>query len=313
MGRSTYSDDAFSYFAKAAKTKSTNDIFKQTRTGVIANTMDPKGITFREARDSDLHPDSTPIMVWLDVTGSMGEYAVSIARQKLSTLMATLIEHGVVDASVFFGAIGDHNKPSGQSDRCPLQVGQFESGADELIKCLTSTNIEKGGGGNHIESYCLAHLFSGKHTSIDSFEKRGKKGFLFTIGDEGNHKVLTADAQKKIFGYEEADDLTDVQMYEMAKRLYHVFHIHVNQADHKDDEKVLNYWRNLVGERLIIMDDHDMVSEIIASTVAVMNGADLNAITSSFDKTIATGVKTALAKVDMSVSTFSKNTGVIAL
>lgn len=313
MGDSLYSSDAYSYFAKKAKTKDTNDIFKQNKTGKIATSMDPKGITFREARDSKTHPNSLAIMAWLDVTGSMGEIAISIAREKLNNLMSTLIEHGVADASVFFGAIGDHKKPSGNSDRYPLQVGQFESGATELVECLTSTFIERGGGGNHVESYCLAHLFAGKHTSIDCFEKRGKKGFLFTIGDEGNHKVLTAEAQRNILGYKEAEDLTDVQMYEMAKRLYHVFHIHVNQAEHKDNEIVLNYWRNLVGERLIIMDDYNMLSEIIASTVAVMNGVALDDITSTFDALTAKSVKTALAKVDMSIAQLQQNNGVIAL
>jgi len=313
MGDKNYTDDAYSFFSRKAKTKSTDEIFAQNKKGVIANTMDPKGVEFRECRDSKSNPESTAIMVWLDVTGSMGEIAVSIAREKLSNLMTTLIKHGVSDASVFFGAIGDHLKASGKSDKYPLQVGQFESGAEELVKCLTSTFIEKGGGGNHVESYCLAHLFAGRHTSIDCFEKRGKKGFLFTIGDEGNHTTISAEALRNILGYKEAEDLTDVEVYEMAKRLYHVFHIHANEADHKDNEKVLNYWTNLVGERLIIMEDHNMVSEIIASTVAVMNGADLDEITSGFETPIASGVRTALAKVDMTVSTISKSTGVVTL
>ena len=314
MGNSRYTDDAYSFFSSQAKTKSTDDIFKQNRTGVIAQTMDPKGVQFRESRDSDIHPESIPLMVWLDVTGSMGQIAVNIAKEKLSNLMTTLIKHGVADAAVFFGAIGDHLKPSGNSDKYPLQVGQFESGTDELVKCLTSTFIEKGGGGNHIESYLLAHIFAGRHTSIDSFEKRGKKGFLFTIGDEGNHKSISGASLKKILGYsEEAEDITDKEAYEMASRLYHIFHIHVNEAEHKDNQQILNYWTDLLGERLIVMEDHDMISEIIASTVAIMNGADMDAITADFSDSVASGVKTALAKVDMSMTTLSKSTGIVAL
>ena len=313
MGSSAYSQDAYSYFSRSAKTQSADDLFKQNKTGKIADKMSPRLVKFRESRDSVVHPDSLALMVWLDVTGSMGVIPEIIVKEKLDKLMSTLITHGVKDAAVFFGAIGDHCKPSGNSDKYPLQVGQFESGTDELIDCLTSTFIEKGGGGNHIESYCLAHLFAGKHTSIDCFEKRGKKGFLFTIGDEGNHQLLKAADQMKIFGYEEADDLTDKEMYEMASRLYHVFHIHVNQTDYKDNDTVLNYWRNLVGERLIVMEDYNMISEIIASTVAVMNGISIDAVTSSFDQITADSVKTALAKVDMSVATYQQNTGVVAL
>lgn len=312
MGSSNWSTDSYSYFSSSVKTKSVDDVFTQNKIGTIAANMSPKGVQFREARDSVAHPNSIPLMVWLDVTGSMGVIPELIAKNKLNKIMDTLITHGVKDASVFFGAIGDHKTPRG-SDKFPLQVGQFESGADELVSCLTSTYMEGGGGGNNVESYCLAHFFAGRHTSIDSYEKRGQKGFLFTIGDEGNHKLFTADQQKSIFGYEAASDLTDVQMLEMAQRLYHVFHIHVNETQYKNDASIINYWKNLLGERLIIMDDYNNVAEIIASTVAIMNGSNIDSVTSSFDALTAASVKTALAKVDMNVSNFSKKTGVVAL
>ncbi|HAO33838.1 MAG TPA: hypothetical protein DCQ84_12920, partial [Candidatus Competibacteraceae bacterium] len=44
--------------------------------------------------------------------------------------------------------------------------------------------LEKGGGGNACESYTLPWYFAATHTAIDCFEKRGKKGYLFTVGDE---------------------------------------------------------------------------------------------------------------------------------
>lgn len=34
------------------------------------------------------------------------------------------------------------------------------------------------------ESYELAMYFMARHTSIDCYEKRGKRGYLFMIGDE---------------------------------------------------------------------------------------------------------------------------------
>ena len=312
MGSSSYSHDAYSYFSSSAKTKAADDIFTQNKTRTIADTMDPTGIAYREARDSANHPESLAIMIWLDVTGSMGKIPEIIVKEKLDKIMSTLINHGVKDAAVFFGAIGDHNTGR-YSDKYPLQVGQFESGADELIKRLSSVYLEGGGGGNSCESYCLAHYFAGKHTSIDCYEKRGKKGFLFTIGDEQNHRLFTADEQIRIFGYEAGQDMSDKEMLEMAQKMYHVFHIHANQTSYKDDPGVMNYWKNLLGERLIIMDDYNDVAEIIASTVAVMNGVNIDTVTSSFDAITAGRVKTALAKVDTSVTTFSQNTGVVAL
>ncbi len=308
MGSSNYSSDAYSHFANSTKGKSVDDVFIQNKTRTVATTMSPKGVKFREARDSDNHPESLALMIWLDVTGSMGKIPEILVREKLDKIMATLINHDVKDASVFFGAIGDHD-----CDSTPLQVGQFESGADELVKCLSSTYIESGGGGNNVESYCLAHLFAGRHTSIDCYEKRGMKGILFTIGDEGNHRKLSAASQKEIFDVAEATDLTDKQMLEMAQRLYHVFHIHVQQGNYRDDPSVIGYWKDILGERVIIMEDYNMVAEIIASTVAVMHGIDIDHATAGFDKHTADGVKTALAKVDLSVTHSTAKTGVVTL
>lgn len=312
MGSENYSRDAYSYFSNSAKTKKTDKIFTQNEKGVISPDLDPKGVIFREARDSENHPDSLAIMTWLDVTGSMRVIPELIIKEKLNGIMTTLIDNGIKDAAVFFGAIGDHNKPYG-SDKAPLQVGQFESGTEELIKCLSSVYLEGGGGGNGVESYCLAHYFAGKHTSIDCFEKRGKKGFLFTIGDEASHSSLSAEDQIRIFGYEIAEDITDKEMLEMAERMYHVFHIHVNETGYKNDETVINYWKDLLGERLIIMDDYKNVSEIIASTVAVMSGVSIDAVTSTFDADTAHAVKTALVKVNTDVANTNNNSGIVAL
>ena len=93
--------------------------------------------------------------------------------------MGGLIQNGIPDPTLLFLAIGDH-----ECDKSPLQVGQFESGDPELDLWLTRTWLEKGGGGNAGESYLLAHYFAAYHTDIDAYNKRGKRGFLFTVGDE---------------------------------------------------------------------------------------------------------------------------------
>ncbi len=315
MGSSSYSHDAYSYFSDSVKSKPTADVFKSK---VIDNKMDPKGIIFRECRDSINHPESLAVIITLDVTGSMRTIPEIIVREKLDKIMQTLIDHGVLHASVLFSAIGDHNTGKGWSsdtgsDKYPFQIGQFESGTTELLRDLTSVVLEGGGGGNDCESYCLAHFFAGKHTSIDCYEKRGQKGFLFTIGDEKSHTIFTAEEQIKIFGYEAGATMTDKEMLASAQRLYHVFHIHANQTGYKDSPDVLGYWKDLLGQRLIIMDDYNNVSEIIASTIAVMNGVSIDTITASFDHTVASSVKNALAKVDMGINKLNNKTGIVAL
>lgn len=292
MGYTKWSDDAYNFLKSSRKDASVDDIFINNRKGVASSRMLPYGIKFRESRDSDAHPESLSIAVFLDVTGSMGRIPEILVREKLGALMNTLISHGIEHPQILFGAIGDHI-----SDRYPLQVGQFESGTQELDMWLTEIFIEGGGGGQHMESYLLAWLFCARHTSCDCFEKRGKKSFLFTIGDESSWNELSAATLKKIFGYPEASTLTDKQLLEEVQRSYHVFHIHVNEASYRDNPIVLGYWQKLLGERLIILNDYNAIAETIASTVAVIHGIDLSNLLTTFDEKTARTVKQALVNV----------------
>jgi hypothetical protein len=297
MGYTRWSDDSYEHLKSSRTGASVDDIFTNNAIGKASDVMLPYGVKMRESRDSDIHPDSLSIAVYLDVTGSMGRIPEILVREKLGALMNTLIDHGVAHPQILFGAIGDHF-----SDRFPLQIGQFESGTDELDQWLTSIFIEGGGGGQHMESYLLGWLFCARHTSIDCFEKRGQKGFLFTIGDESSWDQLDAAALKALMGYPEASTVSDRQLLEEAQRAYHVFHIHINEASYRDNPDVLGYWRGMLGERLLILDDHNAIAETIASTVAVIHGVDLKHVLSTFDAATAKTVGNALAKVESMVT-----------
>lgn len=309
MGHSTWSDDAYSHLSSSYTTKSTDDIFTSNKKGTVASDMSPKGVLFRESRDGALHPNALAVALFLDETGSMGKIPEILVREKLGALMNTLVTHGLNDAQVLFGAVGDHI-----SDKCPLQVGQFESGTDELNKWLTSVYLEGNGGGQNMESYHLAWLFAARHTSIDCFEKRNIKGILFTIGDEAVHHDISSSKMNEIMGYTQpAAAVTAKELLQEAQRMYHVFHIHINHDRYKNDNTILQSWRDLIGERLIVLEDYSEIAELIASTVAVVYGIDLNKVTSSFDKKIAKNIKSALAKVDLSVANRNMTSDVIKL
>jgi len=306
MGYSTWSDDAYSNLSssKSYASKSADDIFSKS----AVSDMLPKNITVRESRDSDIHPESLAIMVFLDDTGSMGRIPENIVKNELPTLMNTIIDNGVLHPQVLFGAINDHHCLD-----TPIQVGQFESGTEELDKWLTGVALQGGGGGQDMESYLLAWLVAGRHTSIDCFEKRNEKGFFFTIGDEKSWNSLTADNLKKLFGYEKAEDVSDEQLLEEAQRLYNVYHIHVNEASYRDDPKVLNYWKKMLGERLIILNDYHAICATIATLIAVQHGADMKTITAKFGAAMAGAVTSALATVDIGAIVSKNDDGVIKL
>ncbi len=305
MGNSRWSSDAYTTLKSDYSKMATDDIF--TSRNDIDPSMSPVGVKYRESRDSEAHPESLAIGIFLDVTGSMGVIPEILVRQKLGALVETMLNHGIEHPAIMFGAIGDHI-----ADNVPLQVGQFESGTIELNEWLTKTFLEGGGGGQNMESYLLAYLFSARHTSIDCFEKRGTKGFLFTIGDEKSWDQVDADHLKAIMGYPQSDPITLGDILAEVQRTYHVFHVHINQTGYKDDPDVIGHWRGLLGERLIILDDYNALAEVIASTVAVMRGVDLASVTASFDSATAALVNHALLNV-ANTDLATTNKGIIDL
>jgi len=254
-------------------------------------TLDPKNVKgVRESRDSDAHPESNAIGVLFDVTGSMGGIPTTFAKNKLGGLMSMLTTKGVIpDPQVLFGAIGD-----AYSDRAPFQVGQFESGI-EMDKCLTDIFIEGGGGGcltdifiegggggvGPAESYGLAHYFFARHTATDCWEKRGKKGYLFTLGDEHVHPTITRAEAKEIFGDTLQADEKVVDLIREVQQRYNVFHIVVGGgSSHGDDPSILQGWRGLLNERALKLDKPEDVCEMIAATISLCEGHPLDAVSS---------------------------------
>ena len=139
--------------------------------------MEPKGIEFRESCDSKEHPESTPIILGLDVTGSMGCVLETVSKKLNKLILEIYDREPVKDPQIMVMAFGDV-----ECDRHPLQVTQFESDI-RIAEQLNDIYFERGGGGNAGESYTLPWYFASRHTKTDSYKKRGKKGFLFTMGD----------------------------------------------------------------------------------------------------------------------------------
>ena len=282
MGNSTYSESTTREYSRSYERQSRGEIFRATH---VHADMNPKDLRFREARDSEAHPETVPVIIALDVTGSMGKVPEQFIKGQLGTLFETLISNGVEHPAVCFTGIGDHI-----SDTGPLQVGQFESGSVELDKWLKNIWLECGGGGGARESYLLAYLFAGRHTVLDSVEKRNKKGFLFTIGDEATHRSLNEGAIKTIMGGQSAVTTSVETLLAEAREKYEVFHIHVNTTGYKDNVTVIESWRELLGQNLIICNNDDRIAEIIAATIRVCRGQSIEDITSSTHSAVVDAV-----------------------
>ena len=227
-------------------------------------TLDPRGVTVRESRDGADHPNSTPIVVLFDVTGSMG-VVPQVMQRRLAELFGLLQRKGYVqDPQIMFGAIGDAD-----TDRVPLQVGQFESD-NRMDDQLRTVFLEGGGGGQKSESYELAAYFIARHTATDAWEKRGRKGYLFIVGDEMNKRSLRATHIRRVIGDKVNADLDTAAIYREVQQRWETFFILPRQTAYYDDAQVNDHWRNLLGERLLKLEDPEAVCELIALTLGLL-------------------------------------------
>jgi flagellar motor switch protein FliG len=64
-----------------------------------------------------------------------------------------------------------------------------------------------------------------------------------------------------------------------------------------NNTEVTDEWKEMLQQNLIILDDYNLVAETIATTVSVISGADKKKVLSSFDKSIAATVSTALVNI----------------
>ena len=224
--------------------------------------MNPYGVRIRESRDSSEHPNSLSIILALDVTGSMGSIPHHLVKQGLPNIMGNIMQHGIKDPQLLFLAVGDH-----ECDQSPLQVGQFESSDELLDKWLTDVYLEGGGGGNAGESYLLAWYFAGFHTAIDCFEKRNRKGFLFTIGDEPTLREIPAKALKSIMGEGQYQNYSAAELLDKARERYRVYHLHIRETGAGSAQTTVDGWKQLMGPNLIVIDRHEKVSDAIADIV----------------------------------------------
>ena len=279
MGNSSWDNAAYTRKASTYASQSREEIFTSSN---VLPAFDPKKITIRESVDSDANPNSTPIIVALDVTGSMGMIAEHIARTGLGSLVKGILDRKPVsDPHTMLMAVGDVH-----CDRAPLQVTQFEADSC-LLEQLTSLWLESGGGGNGFESYDLPWAFAARKTVTDSFNKRAKKGYLFTVGDEPPPRYATTQNQLKAsLGTPGEENISTKDLLVEAEEKWNVFHVIVEEGSHasRDLKGVSETWGALLDKRAIHMNNYKCLPEIIISVIEVNEGASPNEVIDSWEK-----------------------------
>lgn len=297
MGYTRWDDSDWKGYSAKTTTTTADKIFTSRD---LDSSLNPLGVVQRESRDSDLNPHSNAIIVGVDVTGSMGTLADYFIKTGLGVLFTEILDRKpVTDPHLMFMAIGD-----AYCDRSPLQVSQFEADI-AIAKQLEKVHIEKGGGGNSYESYELPWYFAAYHTSIDCFEKRGKKGYLFTIGDESASPGVISSQISRFIGDTPQSDMTLKEMYEIVSKMYNVYHIIVAESWHYKSysHEVRNSWANIIGQNAVVLDDHTKLSEVITSIIEVNEGRDAATVAASWSGDTSLVVSKALS--GMSVVTTS--------
>lgn len=315
MGGTSHSDDVYaSRLADAAARGSDGfDYSAKISSGAVAakvhDLLDPKrknkaGKIVRESFDSDAHPDSVAVAVLFDVTGSMSTVP-KVFVQKLGKLMSILVKKGyLAHPHVLFGAIGDAT-----CDEIPLQIGQFEGG-NEMDEALTSIHCEGGGGGHITESYELGAYFLARKSDLDCVKKRGKKGYCFLMGDElpypavERHQVeaLIGDKLEANIRFSSRDPRksgADGDILEELREKFEVFWIMPGGTNHWDDPRVNEPLREMFGQNLLRLPNPEDVCELIATTIGVCEGYDIDTIAADLKDVGAShsAVKTATSAI----------------
>ncbi|MCR4640643.1 MAG: hypothetical protein K5697_01270 [Lachnospiraceae bacterium] len=267
MGRGSYNALDWSRLKSSRNigtATSEREIFRRRQ---IDQRFDPRFISFREARDSEDHPESTPIIIGLDVTGSMGYLSKQIAKESLhETMMKLYSLQPVPDPAILFAAYGDFQ------DQAPLQVTQFESDI-RIAEQLFDLWLENAGNGDVVPNY-LWH-FAAEHTLLDAQQKRGKKGFLFTIGDGADCRTVGIEASfNRVFN--ETLNCDTKSILKKASEKFEIFHIFLvnNPGDRANDFVQLLSGRNVMLSPQRV----DTIPELIISIMQYTNGMKQNDI-----------------------------------
>ena len=226
----------------------------------VDSALNPYGV-IRECCDSADHPNSHPVILGIDVTGSMGDAAVEVAK-KIGTIVGTLFDR-VKDVQFMIMAIGDL-----RYDRGPIQVSQFESDV-RIAEQLDKVWFEGGGGGNAFESYTAAWYFGLHCCKLDAW-KRGEKGLIITTGDEPLNPYLPRGDLSDCLGISAQGDVETKDLFREASEKFNIFHIAVKDHSTSYDHyrpMIHSSWEKVLEPQHLLVSTLDKLDQTIIDIV----------------------------------------------
>ncbi len=294
MGYGSYRASDWTKLKQSRGISSSSDAAQIFSSKSIQDKYNPRFINVRESCDSEDSPESTPIIIAFDVTGSMGYLAAEIAKNSLNKTITEIYDKKpVTNPHVMCAAITDPHRDTG------LQVTQFEADIRVIEQLL---DLRVGFGGNLYSYDSLIWYFAAKHTKIDSFDKRGKKGFLFFIGDEicGAEKGewLLSKNLKDVFDDEVEKGYPLREIADMAMEKYEIFHIVTG-----GNGRGLESWQKFLPGRVAEVKSANIeyLSEVITSIMQLTNGMPAESVISQWSGKTKDVVAFALSTMSDSV------------
>lgn len=262
MGSGTWTTSAFASYSTSkglsvdavttsiSGSYSAQELYKSNR---LEECLNPRKV-LRECCDNAEHPETIPIILALDVTGSMGDAAVEVAKN-INIVMTKMYEE-VKDVEFMIMGIGDL-----ACDDAPIQISQFESDI-RIAEQLDKVYFEFGGGGNAYESYTAAWYMGARHCKLDCWN-RGKRGIIITLGDEQLNPYLPKNTLSRATGDDLQADIETKELYEEASKKFDIYHIDV---DHRwrTDPQIKKTWNTYLD------DDHFKSVKINAVTDTII-------------------------------------------
>lgn len=207
--------------------------------------LNPRNFKMRECCNCEEHPNTIPVILALDVTGSMGDACSEVAAA-LGEIMKNLYEK-FKDVEFCIMGIGDLSY-----DTAPIQMSQFESDI-RIAESLDKVWIEHGGGGNDFESYTAAWYMGLKRTKLDCYDKQQRKGIIITMGDEPLNPYLPKNSLNRAINDSVQQDIETDKLYEEVREKFDVFHIAVdspNSCYHYYKDKIESTFGKILGLNL---------------------------------------------------------------